>query len=110
MFFNSESFTEAFVLDRNFSMQTGVRTATTAACDRFSAIASALPPATQPPHMQPTNASAAAPPTAPHRAGLSWEWMSMGARLSLTIRMLSQAYAAEVRLNRFGKYSFVHAA
>jgi hypothetical protein len=66
MFFNATRFAGAFVLPWNLSMQIGVSTATTAAWDRFSVIASALLPVTQPPQVKPTIASAAAPAAAPH--------------------------------------------
>src|SRR4051794_35076771 len=76
-FFSSTRFVAASACWRNLSTQIGVSAATTARSARCFACASAVAPVTQPPHENPTIASATAPPTAPQHAGFSSEGTCM---------------------------------
>src|ERR1043166_4162619 len=67
MALNLTRFASAFCAWRNLSTQIGASTATTALSAFCCAISDALPPVTHPPNWKPTQARAAAPPSAPQK-------------------------------------------
>src|SRR4029078_8719966 len=65
----------------------GARTATTAVAARFFAIVSAVPPVTQPPQLNPTIARIIAPAAAPHSAGFTAAFVSLGIFITFTFAL-----------------------